>query len=64
MVHQYLITESIKELGQRSSELPVVRDPTSSSYFRQDQKGLLDGPYETEVAQFVYPDGVPRSLEI
>ncbi|HYV89898.1 MAG TPA: FAD-dependent oxidoreductase [Candidatus Polarisedimenticolia bacterium] len=63
MVHQYLITESIPELSRRSLELSVVRDPTSSSYFRQDQKGLLGGPYETEGAQFVYPDGVPWSFD-
>lgn len=63
MVHQYLITESIPELSQRTPELPVVRDPTSSSYFRQDQKGLLGGPYETEGAQFVYPEGVPWSFD-
>jgi dimethylglycine dehydrogenase len=63
MVHQYLITESIPELSQRTPELPIVRDPTSSSYIRQDQKGLLGGPYETEGAQFVYPDGVPWSFD-
>ena len=62
MVHQYLITESIPELTG-PPELPVVRDPTSSSYFRQDQKGLLGGPYETEGAEFVYPEGVPWSFD-
>lgn len=63
MVHQYLVTEAVPELKGRKPELPVVRDPGSSSYFRQEQQGLLGGPYETEGAQFVYPDGVPWSFD-
>ncbi|MGD9743926.1 MAG: FAD-dependent oxidoreductase [Dongiaceae bacterium] len=63
MVHQYLVTEAVPELKGRKPELPVVRDPGSSSYFRQEQQGLLGGPYETEGAQFVYPEGVPWSFD-
>lgn len=63
MVHQYLVTEAVPELKGRKPELPVVRDPGSSSYFRQEQQGLLGGPYETEGAQYVYPDGVPWSFD-
>lgn len=45
--HQYLVTESHRELENRASELPVVRDSHCSSYLRQEGKGLLVGPYET-----------------
>jgi dimethylglycine dehydrogenase len=47
VVHQYLVTEPVGELLTRPGELPVIRDPGSSSYMRQEQKGLLGGPYET-----------------
>ena len=47
VVHQYLVTEPVAELRDRTVELPVIRDPGSSSYMRQEQRGLLGGPYET-----------------
>ena len=50
MVHQYLVTESHPEIEKLDKELPVVRDPDSSSYLRQEGKGLLIGPYEKDVA--------------
>ena len=63
MVHQYLVTESIPEIQALDYELPVVRDPRSDSYLRQEQKGLLIGPYETEGAQTCFDDGVPWSFD-
>ena len=49
MVHQYLVTESHPLIEKLEKELPVVRDPDSSSYLRQEGKGLLIGPYEQDV---------------
>ncbi|HAF89347.1 MAG TPA: aminomethyltransferase, partial [Deltaproteobacteria bacterium] len=46
MVHQYLVTESIPEVSSLKTELPVVRDPRASCYYRQEQSGLIIGPYE------------------
>ena len=47
LAHQYLITEAIPELTARDSKLPLLRDPDSSYYLRQEKDGLLLGPYET-----------------
>jgi dimethylglycine dehydrogenase len=47
MEHTYLVTEPIKEFLERDEEMPVMRDPYSSSYFRQEQKSGLIGIYET-----------------
>jgi dimethylglycine dehydrogenase len=47
MAHQYLITEGIEALSERSDKLPLLRDPDSSYYLRQEKDGLLLGPYET-----------------
>ncbi len=46
LAHQYLITESIDELTQLDKKLPLLRDPDSSYYLRQEKDGLLLGPYE------------------
>ena len=46
MAHQYLITEPIPELTARDKKLPLLRDPDSSYYLRQEKDGLLLGPYE------------------
>ncbi len=47
LAHQYLITEEIAELEARDRKLPLLRDPDSSYYLRQEKNGLLLGPYET-----------------
>ena len=44
--HQYLVTEEIPELEARGEKLPLLRDPDSSYYLRQEKNGLLLGPYE------------------
>jgi dimethylglycine dehydrogenase len=46
MAHQFLITEEIEELKARDQQLPLLRDPDSSYYLRQERDGLLLGPYE------------------
>ena len=46
LAHQYLITEPIEELTTRETPLPLLRDPDSSYYLRQEKDGLLLGPYE------------------
>ncbi|QBX99898.1 FAD-dependent oxidoreductase [Rhodophyticola sp. CCM32] len=45
MAHQYLVTEEIPDL-QDAPGLPMIRDPDSSYYLRQEKHGLLLGPYE------------------
>lgn len=47
MEHTYLVTEPLKEFLDRNEEMPVMRDPYSASYFRQEQKSGLIGIYET-----------------
>ncbi len=47
MKHQYLVTEPIKEFLEADTEMPVIRDPWSSAYYRQEQKSALIGIYET-----------------
>ncbi|HCP19372.1 MAG TPA: dimethylglycine dehydrogenase [Alphaproteobacteria bacterium] len=46
LAHQYLVTEGISELSGREEKLPLLRDPDSSYYLRQEKDGLLLGPYE------------------
>ena len=48
--HQYFITEPIKEFIERDEEIPIMRDPTASAYYRQEQKSALIGIYETDIA--------------
>ena len=50
MLHHYVVTEPVDELKDLDFELPVVRDPYSASYLRQEQNGILVGPYETSGA--------------
>lgn len=46
MEHQYVVTEAIPEFWQRGTEIPVMRDPYTAGYYRQEQKGGLIGIYE------------------
>jgi dimethylglycine dehydrogenase len=50
MLHHYMITEPLPELIELKPELPVVRDPYSHAYLREETNGILVGPYETETA--------------
>jgi dimethylglycine dehydrogenase len=46
MEHQYVVTETIPEFLERESEIPVMRDPYTAGYYRQEQKAGLIGIYE------------------
>jgi len=46
MKHTYLVTDTVPEFLQRDEEMPVIRDPYPSSYYRQEQKSALIGIYE------------------
>ena len=57
LAHQFLLTEEIPELEARGQALPLLRDPDSSYYLRQEKNGLLLGPYEKGCkAHWVRPD--------
>ncbi len=64
MLHQYMVTEAVPALAGLERELPVVRDPWCHSYLRQEQQGLLVGPYERQGARPVFEEGVPWSFEM
>jgi len=63
MLHHYLITEPVQELIDLEKELPVVRDPYSHCYLREETDGILIGPYETSGAHLCFEDGVPWDFE-
>ncbi len=46
MEHQYLVTEPLPEFRDSPTELPVMRDPATAGYYRQEQKAGLVGIYE------------------
>jgi dimethylglycine dehydrogenase len=50
LLHHYVVSEPLAELTRSAKELPVVRDPYSNCYLRQEGHGLLIGPYETDTA--------------
>ncbi|GAB7528361.1 FAD-dependent oxidoreductase [Pseudomonas sp. 3A(2025)] len=59
--HQYLVTDNIPALQNRTELLPLLRDPDISYYLRQEGKGLILGPYEREPVAWAV-DGVPASF--
>ncbi len=59
LAHQYLITEEIAELQERDGLLPLLRDPDSSYYLRQEKDGLLLGPYERDCKAHWHEPGDP-----
>jgi dimethylglycine dehydrogenase len=60
MLHHYVITEPLKELIDLEMELPVVRDPYSHAYLREETNGVLVGPYETATAHVCWDGKPPR----
>ncbi|MEO7230925.1 MAG: FAD-dependent oxidoreductase, partial [Candidatus Limnocylindrales bacterium] len=44
--HQYVVTGPVREFLERDGEMPVMRDPYASAYYRQEQKSGLIGIYE------------------
>lgn len=64
MVHQYIMTENLDEVKALEREFPVTRDPRTSCYYRQEQKGLIIGPYETQQAEAWGLDGIDWSFDM
>jgi dimethylglycine dehydrogenase len=60
MLHHYVITEPLQELIDLKMELPVVRDPYSHAYLREETNGVLVGPYETATAHVCWDGAQPR----
>jgi dimethylglycine dehydrogenase len=60
MLHHYVVTERLKELVDLAPELPVVRDPYSHAYLREETDGVLVGPYETATAHLCWGGEPPR----
>ncbi|WP_264210379.1 FAD-dependent oxidoreductase [Leisingera thetidis] len=46
MEHHYLVTEALDAFKTWDGELPVMRDPATAGYYRQEQKSGLVGIYE------------------
>ncbi len=62
MKHTYIVTDTVPEFTQRETEMPVMRDPYPSAYYRQEQKSGLIGIYETVNSQecWTHRDGWPE----
>ncbi len=58
MEHQHILFGDVPELKDTGLELPLLRDPDTSYYMRQEMAGLLIGPYEKDPAAW-HPEGVP-----
>lgn len=58
MEHQYIVTDDIPEIYERSSEHPHVMDPAGESYLRQEGRGLCIGFYEQPCKPWAV-DGTP-----
>ena len=52
LVHQYLVTEPVPRIAERHAsglpELPILRDDTVQGYIREEQYGLMFGPYDRD----------------
>ncbi len=46
MEHMYFLTDTLPELEALDFQVPVIRDPHSDFYSRQEKQGLLVGVYE------------------
>jgi dimethylglycine dehydrogenase len=64
MEHHYLVTDNLPEVEALDSEPPVVRDPRASCYYRQEQQGILIGPYERAGAQAWGLDGIDWGFDM
>jgi dimethylglycine dehydrogenase len=61
MSHQYLVTDDVPELIGRAERLPLLRDPDTSYYLRQERGGFILGPYEWD-ATVMWHDGIPADF--
>ena len=64
MEHHYLVTDNLPEVEALDHEPPVVRDPKASCYYRQEQQGILIGPYERAGAQAWGLDGIDWGFDM
>jgi dimethylglycine dehydrogenase len=55
------VTEEIPDLVARDDEIPMIRDPDTSYYLRQERNGVIIGPYEHDGVPWAL-DGVPRDF--
>ncbi len=62
VIHQYLVTEAIPEVAALDFDLPVIRDPRASCYYRREIDGLVIGPYERAGAKTYGVDGIDWDL--
>jgi dimethylglycine dehydrogenase len=58
MSHQYYVTDEIPELAAREFPLPLLRDPDTSYYLRQERHSYIVGPYEWK-STAMWLDGIP-----
>ncbi|MBU3739580.1 MAG: FAD-dependent oxidoreductase, partial [Rhodoferax sp.] len=58
MSHQYLVTEDVPELAALPARVPLLRDPDTSYYLRQEREGFILGPYEWKATP-MWLDGMP-----
>ncbi len=63
VLHHYFITEPVQALIEMDKELPVVRDPYSNCYLREETDGILIGPYETSGAHTCFDEGLSWDFE-
>ena len=59
--HHYVITEAVDGLQAGDDTLPVLRDPDASFYARQDNEGLVVGPFEREIEPWAL-GGIPKGF--
>jgi dimethylglycine dehydrogenase len=65
VMHQYLVTETIGEFEKYNKaglpEMPVLRDDKTRFYLRQENDGLILGPYEPNPESWAI-NGVPKGF--
>lgn len=61
MSHQYLVTEDVPDLLARPGRLPLLRDPDTSYYLRQERGGFILGPYEWQATP-MWRGGIPADF--
>ncbi len=61
LAHQYVVTEDLAAVQERTERFPIFRDPDREFYFRQEQGGLLLGSYGHKT-NLVWLDGVPSDF--
>jgi dimethylglycine dehydrogenase len=65
VLHQYVVTETISEFEAHNKaglpEMPILRDDQTRFYLRQENDGLILGPYEPNPESWAV-DGVPAGF--